>query len=38
MIGIFGSKILLMIVFTLLGIKEKVPIIFSFRAVLRRYY
>ncbi|HEB2150460.1 TPA: ABC transporter permease [Staphylococcus aureus] len=32
-IGIFGSKILLMIVFTLLGIKEKVPIIFSFRAV-----
>ena len=37
-IGIFGSKILLMIVFTLLGIKEKVPIIFSFRAVLRRYY
>ncbi len=32
-IGIFGSKILLMIVFTLLGIKEKVPIIFSFKAV-----
>ncbi len=33
-IGIFGSKILLMIVFTLLGIKEKVPIIFSLRAVI----
>lgn len=32
-IGIFGSKLLLMIVFTLLGIKEKVPIIFSLRAV-----
>lgn len=33
-IGLFGSKILLMIVFTLLGIKEKVPIIFSLRAVI----